>query len=677
MRAYFSASLRQFEKCSDDEILGKLATGFHEDGFSALAADAIGAWKKQLPVMRNASGFWQEAAPQTADWHILFEYTIPRRQKRIDVVLLAHEIVFCLEFKTHKRVRRGPNTSFSISARRQVEDYALDLSDFHEDSRGRDIIPILVELGAPEIPTATIEQNDNRVRGVMLANQESLAPTLLAAFGRLHAEHRRAIIPQAWEQAKYRAVPTIIEAARDLFAKHSVHAISHADADDVARGETSEFVLQVIRQAQAKSLKAVCFVTGVPGAGKTRVGLEVAHNSLLHSNLHESAVFLSGNGPLVKVVQAALARDAQRFVGREEAIRKSNAFIQNVHTFIKAELPVEGRPPAEHVVVFDEAQRAWDAAQNELKTQQSKSEPELLLSIMNRHSWAVVVALIGGGQEINTGEAGLREWGDTLRDHFKDWVIFASPGALSGDASLSGHRLFEGGIPDSMQIRQEPSLHLGTSQRSFRSDRLTNWVEAVLSRRATEAPAISLTLRQTYPIALTRDLAKARDWLVANTRGLRRCGLVASSGAVRLRPYGLELSSGFRKGNRDLYVNWFLAEAPDIRSSNQLEVAASEYECQGLELDWIGLCWGTDFTFELARGLWSFRSLSGSRLTEVGEDKIIEKQYVLNTYRVLLTRAREGLVIWVPRGDLADPTRPPGLFDDTADYLLSCGIPLI
>jgi len=413
-------------------------------------------------------------------------------------------------------------------------------------------------------------------------------------------------------------------------------------------------------------------VTGVPGAGKTLAGLNIVHNRTLWEGGRPPGVFLSGNAPLVRIISAAIARDFAQRVRGGRAERTTNTFIQNVHTFARYALDKPDSPVTEHVVVFDEAQRAWNAAQNSKKTGQSASEPELILSIMDRHpDWAVLVALVGGGQEIHDGEAGLAEWGRALHTKFQHWQIAVSPKALSGDTSVAGQRLFGNNVSTSLAIQQEQALHLDVNLRAFRAQRISEWVEAVLSGNAESAAEI-LEDACGFPMACTRSLVTARKWLYENTRGMRRCGLVASSGAARLRPDGLELSSGFRRGNRDLYLHWFLNPPPDIRSSNQLEVAASEFECQGLELDWVGVCWSGDFTFDPQKGNFSYHNFSGSGWRE--DKKPTDRQYLLNTYRVLLSRAREGLIIWVPPGDPLDQTRLPETFEATADYLKRCGL---
>jgi DUF2075 family protein len=435
---------------------------------------------------------------------------------------------------------------------------------------------------------------------------------------------------------------------------------------------TSTRLLEIIREAQTQQRKIVCFITGIPGAGKTLAGLNVVHNPSLRRDGRAPGVFLSGNGPLVRIVRAAIERDFKRREREAGAERTSGTFIQNVHEFVRDALAKPDKAPAENVVVFDEAQRAWDAKQNEKKTGREESEPQTVLGIMDRHSeWSVLVALVGGGQEINVGEAGLSEWGRTIREHFPHWQIAVSPGALAGDASVAGHRLFIGGERGTTVVHEEPALHLDVNLRAFRVQKLTEWVNAVLAGDTAQAKALASELDK-FPLAMTRDLTVARAWLRKHTRGLRRCGLVASSGALRLRADGLELSSGFRQGNRDLFVHWFLNQPPDVRSSNQLEVAASEFECQGLELDWIGVCWGGDLSIDASNSTWLFRHFVGTKWQAVTSP--IDRAYLLNTYRVLLTRAREGAVVWVPLGDTNDQTRPPVSFDATAEFLRNCGL---
>jgi hypothetical protein len=583
-------------------------------------------------------------------------------------VLLARELILCLEFKTE-------DARYSRHAERQVEDYALDLRDFHQESRDRRIIPVAVAVEAEsELPASAPKGWTDCVRPVQRANGVDLSAIISATFAAEATAGGSQIDGAGWDASAYNPVPGIVEAAEALFAGHDVREIAHSHAGATNLAATSDALIDIVRKAQLGRFKAVCFVTGVPGAGKTLAGLSLVHDPQLRREGRPAPVFLSGNGPLVKIVSAAISRDFRRRLRGEGGDRTVSTFIQNVHSFTREGLAKPDRPPVEQVVVFDEAQRAWDASQNNKKTGCTMSEPETMLSIMDRHAdWAVVIALVGGGQEIHNGEAGLSEWGRTLSGRFRHWRVAVSPRALFGDASLAGHTLFggEGGEGEHPAVQQEPSLHLEVCVRSFRARRVSEWVEAVLRGDAAGAAGILADLDE-FPMALTRSLAKAKAWLRERTRGMRRCGLLASSGAIRLRADGLELSSGFRQGNRDLFVHWFLADTSDVRSSNQLEVAASEFECQGLELDWVGVCWGGDLAFEGRGTGWCYGTFSGNSWRQVGKE--VDRRYLLNTYRVLLTRAREGLVVWVPEGDASDVTRSPQPFESTAAYLTRCGL---
>ena len=345
-------------------------------------------------------------------------------------------------------------------------------------------------------------------------------------------------------------------------------------------------------------------------------------------------------------------------------------FIQNVHTFLNTYIEQPNTQPHEHVIVFDEAQRAWTAEKQLRKFKRDKSEPAMMLSTMDRHlDWAVIIALVGGGQEIHDGEAGLTEWGTALQDRYRHWQIYASPEVISGGINLSGYRLFLNGTPADLQIHTDQLLHLAVSIRSYKAEAVTHWVNAVLDGNCTAASHIASEIHH-YPMALTRSLETARQWLRDHTRGLRRCGLVASSEAKRLRPYGIEVSSQFRRGIS--YEHWFLYPQNDIRSSFQLEVAATEFDCQGLELDWVGVCWDNDLVFDSKHQQWIARRLSGNhwRVVQNTGNQI----YSRNKYRVLLTRARQGFVIWVPPGDNSDETQSPQSLDMVANYLHQCGL---
>ncbi len=569
----------------------------------------------------------------------------------------------------------------SRSAVSQVEDYALDLHDFHQATRGRTVAPILVATRAASserlpLPHGAEPLGDQAaVLPVLLITPDNLADSILF----LHRRFAGSTVPMEpgdWDASEYHPIPSILEAAEALYAGHTVGDIYHAYADNMA-GVLNTLARAIEGAAQSRR-RVACFVTGVPGSGKTLLGLGLAHDRRLIAMPGFQSVFLSGNGPLVRTVRRALVLDAASRVpelSRREATRRVSTFIQNVHSFI--DLYSRTQPhtePVENAIVFDEAQRAWTAAKVRKKHPTlAESEPRTLLRIMERRpDWAVIVSLVGGGQEIHEGEGGLAEWGKALAESKDDWLVLAAPEAISGGVSLAGSRLFENGRPEGVEVIQNPSFHLSVSVRSYRAHAMAEWVNAVIKGDKAQARTVFEKITQ-FPLVLTRDLGEARRWLKSMARGLRRPGLVASSGALRLRRYGLELSSGFRRAYD--YGGWFLNESSDLRASHSLEVAATEFECQGLELDWVGLCWGGDLVIDPDKKQWIHRKFRGTRWMAVHNEG--EKAYLANKYRVLLTRAREGIVVWVPRGDSEDPTLEPSLFDSVADYLSDCGLPAL
>ncbi|HBJ85793.1 MAG: DUF2075 domain-containing protein [Prosthecobacter sp.] len=678
MPAYYRATFDEFLAQSDAEILGALAAAQGVEGHATAYTSQTTAWQEQLAALRSTCDWLRVNKPESGTWALLLEYPIPRRQKRIDTVVLSKQRIYCLEFKTGGQ-------KLARSASNQVEDYALDLRDFHAVSLGREIVPAVVcrQFASDSNSSAgsSVAESD-LVKAPVVCDYASLGQFLLKQESPPETI-AEAINPQAWDHSAYKPVPTILEAAEVLFAEHDVRDIAEASADKQNLSLTSDFLLSVVERAQRVGEKVVCILTGVPGAGKTLAGLNLAHNPAIRAAGLPNAVFLSGNGPLVRVVSAALTAST---LAPPDAKRKVGTFIQNVHTYIRDGLRVDAAPH-ENIAVFDEAQRAWDAAHVARRYSQlrqrgfdvlgaafdSMSEPEMMLRVMDKHPrWAVLVALVGGGQEINDGEAGLEEWGRTLSTQFPHWRIAASPAVLPGGAGLSGHRLFHDVIPESSSVEAAAALHLAVSIRSYRAEALSAWVDAVLSGDSAAAALLAQQLAH-YPLRLTRDLSAARKWLCQQCRGERRSGLLASAGALRLRAEGVELSPGFR-GNKGQYENWFLNPDGDCRASNQLEVAASQFECQGLEIDWGGLCWGEDFLWQ-PDNCWCYSRLNGASRGRVPREN--KQRYVRNAYRVLLTRAREGMVIFVPKGNDTDPTRPSHLFDATANFLVACGVRLL
>lgn len=619
------------------------------------------AWKEQIDLLQAVK--WPDHFNGIA--RIYFEFSVPRLGRRADVVLLIGHVLFILEFKVGESI-------IHRSALDQVWDYALDFKLFHDSSHDICVLPVAIATEAsPQIITLVTEVDGDR-----LARPIGIAPGQLAAVVRYGLDQLvgPAIDAEAWECGRYLPTPTIVEAARALYAGHPVEEISRSDAGAKNLKLTVKAVDRIIEISRDQNHKAICFVTGVPGAGKTLVGLDVA-NKHLDQKCDTYSVFLSGNGPLVSVLREALARDkVERIVQGGSSIRKGDArkevesFIQNVHHFRDEYLRDAGAPP-EHVVLFDEAQRAWNLAQTSSFMRQKKgiagfgqSEPEFLISCLDRHhEWAVVVCLVGGGQEINTGEGGISEWFDAILRRFQQWDVYLSPKLVEPEFNAGSVFKQIIGRPNTYQNHD---LHLATSMRSFRAETLSLFVREVLDCEMESARETLTGLTERYPIALTRDLSKAKKWLRQKARGSERYGIVVSSQAERLKPHAIDVRV------KTDPVRWFLDGKEDTRSSYYLEDVATEFQVQGLELDWACVVWDGDLRFD--EGLWKHHQFRGSRWTRI--NKPDRQRYLENAYRVLLTRARQGMVLVVPEGDDDDPTRSRGFYDPTFSYLKSLGL---
>ena len=641
MRAWWSTSLAELRLARPEDIVGQLATRLVET-HALNRAEQLSAWRTQVTLLADA------LADAPAQGRLLLEYPLLRLGKRIDAVLLTDRAIFVLEFKTKA-------TTFDKADREQTEDYALDLFDFHAASRFHPIIPVHVAVRARDRPQQLPLLSDP-VATVLEATARSLKGTIRQCLSRIPApEH--ALDIEAWDAAPYRPVPSIVDAARMLYARHNVAEITAARADVGNLTRTSDAILHEIAAARDQGQHTILFVTGIPGAGKTLCGL----NAVFGAGV--DAAFLTGNLPLVHVIRAALERDARAQGGTLRAAQqKTESAVQPLMGFLNDNLP-RTEPPHEHVVIFDEAQRAWDADFGWRKFQRPLSEAALFLDIMHRHAdWAVIVALVGNGQEINTGEAGLAAWGEALTQR-PDWHILAAPGALT--ATDPRQRLF---AAPPANLRVQHDLHLAVPVRAIRSAYAAPWVEAVLAGDATSARAIATDARG-VPFHLTRSLVDLRSALRNMARGRRRAGLVCSASARRLQADGIW--PNFPHLDADAMANWFLNAWPDVRASDALELPATQFACQGLELDYVGLCWGNDLIRRPGPLAWVAQRFRGTRWEERRKESDIAFQ--TNTYRVLLTRARYDTVIWVPAGDDADETRPPAEFDAIADFLLACG----
>ncbi len=651
-RFWYGAAIGEFLDSDADDILGKLSRHAGDGHF----ADQRDAWLAQIDLLHSQL--------RGLEGWVFFEFNIPRMGRRVDVILVLGSVIFALEFKVG-------DTTYDRAAIEQVWDYALDLKNFHEASHNVAIAPILVATNAKPV-SAKFEADADKVYRPELTNAAKLRETLelglsLAKGSTLDAE--------AWARASYRPTPTIIEAARSLYSQHSVEAIARFDAGAQNLHTTSKRIEELVDEARTTGQKYICFVTGVPGAGKTLVGLNIA-TQRRDEKAPTHAVFLSGNGPLVAVLREALTRDeyfrlkAQKKKATKKKIATPvKAFIQNVHHFRDAGLIDEKAPP-EHVVIFDEAQRAWNSQMtaNFMKRKKGRpgftqSEPEFLISYMDRHpDWAVVVCLVGGGQEINTGEAGISAWLNAIIGHFPHWKMFIS--SRLHDSECAASNSLER-ARSSSQTRLDNSLHLAVPMRQFRAEDVSTFVKALLDCDANAAREAFAELSVRFPIVLARDLDKAKHWVRSHARGSERFGLLASSKAMRLKPHAVDIRVAVNP------VHYFLNDRSDVRSSYYLEDAATEFQVQGLELDWTCVTWDADFRFN-GRG-WNYHDFRGSSWSNIKNTD--NRSYLRNAYRVLLTRARQGMVVFVPPGNEDDPTRSPAFYNSTFNYLRELGMP--
>lgn len=647
-RSYYSNDIQSFLNQDNYSIFGEITTN---DQFSAEDLQK-NTWNREIEILKRELS-------QLLDGYIIFEYTIPRIGNRIDNIVIYKGIIFLLEFKVGEK--KYP--SYAIE---QVTDYAFDLSCFHKESHNRLLVPILISTKAHSVKQEIRISKDN-VLETICCNEYEIAKYITEVSLKFIQDE---IIPDDWINSLYMPTPTIIEAAQALYLGHNVEDISRNDASAKNLNQTTKAINKIIDYSKAHNRKSICFITGVPGAGKTLACLNIAVERQKIAE-DEHAVFLSGNGPLVDVLQEALARDdaKRNNISRKEASRKVKEFIQIIHHFRDDAISVD-TPPVEKVAIFDEAQRAWDE-QNLTDFMKKKkhiedfnmSEPEFLISILNRHNdWATIICLIGGGQEINKGEsAGIYGWFDSLRNNYPNWDIYVSD-KITDDEYSKGHNFAE--MTKNMNVNIIEDLHLAVSLRSFRSENVSNFVKALLDVDIDTAKRLYEQFNNDYPVFVTRNLHKAKLWVRSQAKGSQRYGLTASSGAKRLRKYGIWVQ------NKIEATNWFLNGKNDVRSSFHLEETATEFDIQGLELDWTIVCWDADLRFE--NGNFKHLKFVGTKWQNIkSADNIL---YLKNAYRVLLTRARQGFVIFVPRGDETDMTAKPEYYDGIYRYLKSVGI---
>ncbi len=649
-RSYYKNSISGFISENNNSILGQLSLNHSNRQLEDLQKNA---WVEQIKILKDQLS--------ELEGRIYFEFAIPRMGKRVDNIVIIKDLIFVIEFKVG-------DGGYENYAQTQVLDYTLDLKNFHEGSHNAKLIPVLVAT------KGTAE--DCEIQNVLDHNEVVKSnKTNLRSFLHQFIENTSITFDYlSWEKSIYKPTPTIVEAAQALYKGHNVEEISRSDSGAINLSKTATCLNRIIEDSKFNHLKTICFVTGVPGAGKTLAGLNIA-NDRMKADEDEHAVFLSGNGPLVDVLREALARDLVlnskidgSLIKKEDAKRKTNAFIQNIHHF-RDEYLKHQIEPTEKVVVFDEAQRAWNKKQVSSFMKRKKgiedfkmSEPEFLIDVMNRHQdWCTIVCLIGGGQEINTGEAGLEEWVNSFKNKFKDWNVHYSNLITESKNYIRTKEQRSWLIENA---KSETELHLSVSVRSFRSEKLSSFVHELLEVNIEKSKQLYSEIKNDFQILITRDLAKAKNWIRNKAKGSERTGLIASSGARRLRPLGIDVK------NEISAPNWFLNDKEDIRSSYFLEEIATEFDIQGLEIDWSCLAWGANFY--LKNNSWKYQNFKGTKWMNINQE--ISKEYLKNTYRVLLTRARQGMIIYIPRGSEIDHTRPSEFYKETWKYFKDIGI---
>lgn len=648
-KAYYCNSIPGFIKDDASSIIGQLVRHSFE-----INKDQSDAWDSQIGQLQRRL----EDAGMEGD--IIFEYDIVRLGKRIDVILLIRHMVFSLEFKNGKKV-------FAAQDAQQAEDYATDIKNFHKESEDLYVCPILIatEASAYQKPQLLDCYPDKQVH-LQRENIETFIPKIQEIVKKYGADVE--IDFETWFNSPYHPTPTIIAAAVEAYTTHDISEIANSEAGQGNIDACEKKISEIIRYAQEKQKKCVCFVTGVPGAGKTLVGLDIVAKNLDTDNKNLS-VYLSGNGPLVDVLREALKQSvkAKKQLKRETETA-IQALIQSSYAFKKGNARTSA-PTAEKIMIFDEAQRVWNVQKMTRKhtndADMAVSEPHLLYKIMDRHQdWAVMICLVGLGQDIYDGEVGINEWFRCGIEEFQSWELFYSPEIFD---QTEDRNIDKRMIQSCKRCYQAPELHLKTSVRSFRADKQCQFVDHLLDNDPKGASQIYEEIASKYPIFVTRDFALAKRWVKGQVRGSQRCGVLASSSAQRLKPEGIYVP-------KDIDVKkWFLAPSSDLRSSNMLEVVASEFKVQGLELDWAIVCWDADLRRKNDHE-WDHYSFRGTRWNS--RRKPEQKRYLVNSYRVLLTRARQGMVIFVPKGvdPDEDATRDREYYDGIYQYLLSCGI---
>ena len=699
----YADTISGFLSKSEGEIVHILT---ENNEFSSIRRTTMDSWHEEVRTIRKALSEYKEE-----NGFVAFEYTIPRVGGRIDCIIGLRGILFVLEFKTGEEQNADAD-------KEQLEQYVIDLKNFHFESYDIPIAPIWVVPQA-ELSPVKVRKPSNKQ---LLFEMATVCDTSIEdCFKQILSKDisREQIDMNNWLYSPYCPTSNIVDAARKLYANNKVEDINRSDAKGEDLIRTTKTLLDLIDKAKANREKYLCLVTGVPGAGKTLIGLSVAtkHKEDESSkNKDNRSVYLSGNRPLVMVLQEALARDAyeraeeqikeklgrkpkrtelkEAGITRPEIKSKIKQFIQPVPSWRKEYLKgirVSGSGdhmtlikdanyayrgsgdfyvPYDHVSIYDEAQRAWEANENasyvrkkeaHLKDFPNWSEPRFLISCMDRHEdWAVYICLIGNGQDINHGEAGTVEWIRSIKC-FPNWKTYA-PEDIKNEQAVAD-------ALDGVNIEYLPGLHLNTDLRSIRAENLAQFVDDLLTFKKENATQLLENLKR-YPICITRDINTAKAWVKEHARENERYGALASSKGQRLKPDALTLLPP--NSSESDVTHWFLGDNKDVNSSFYMEEVATEFQVQGLELDWALVAWDADMRYDTSSSTWKQYSFRGSKWMNINDEKI--RKYQINAYRVILTRARRGMVIYVPKGSPDDHTRSPKFYDGTYQYFKQLGI---
>lgn len=658
-KAYYCNSIPGFIRDESHSIVGHLVNHAFE-----INKNQSDAWENQINRLQD------RLENSKVDGDIIFEYDIVRLGKRIDIILLIRNMVFSLEFKNGKDI-------FTAQDAQQAEDYAIDIKNFHKESEDLYVCPILIATNAKALSKdQSIECYPDKQIFLQRENIDTLIPKV-KRISEKYGEDKK-IDFERWFNSPYYPTPTIISAAVEAYKTHNLSDIAQSEAGQDNIDYCEEKIANIIEYARTEKKKCMCFITGVPGAGKTLVGLDIASKNIIDDS--KLSVYLSGNGPLVEVLREALkmsVKQDEKEKGIKHTAKEKEVINESINHLIessfhfKKEYANNSEITPENILIFDEAQRVWSSEKMAKKhnndPSMDMSEAKLIVNIMDRHNdWAVLVLLVGLGQDIYDGEVGINEWFRCGIEDFPDWEMYYSKEIFKQfeDKTINNQQII-----NCNRCYECDALHLKTSIRSFRAEKQCDFVDCLLDDRPDEAKSIYNEIANDYPIFVTRNYSLAKKWVKEQVRGSQRCGVLASSGAKRLMAEGIYIPKDDMK-----VKEWFLAPTDDIRSSNMLEVVASEFKVQGLEIDWSVVCWDADLRRNSKNMNWDYYSFRGSKWNH--RNDAVQQRYLINSYRVLLTRARQGLIIYVPVGTAPeeDETRNSKYYDDVYDYLISCGI---